>query len=82
MLGAAVYDLYKNRAILSVENATIIAIGFVVAFFFLRAVRSVRTLVGFCQPPRLRASSPGTASAIGLVAPVLLALVMFAPEGL
>jgi undecaprenyl-diphosphatase len=45
MLGAAVYDLYKNRAILSVENATTIAIGFVVAFFC--ALFVVRTLVGF-----------------------------------
>ena len=45
MLGAAVYDLYKNRDILSVENATIIAIGFVVAFFC--ALFVVRTLVGF-----------------------------------
>ena len=45
MLGAAVYDLYKNRAILSVENATIIAIGFVVAFFC--ALFVVRILVGF-----------------------------------
>jgi undecaprenyl-diphosphatase len=45
MLGAAVYDLYKNRAILSVENGTIIAIGFVVAF--LCALFVVRTLVGF-----------------------------------
>lgn len=45
MLGAAVYDLYKNRAILSVENGTTIAIGFVVAF--LCALFVVRTLVGF-----------------------------------
>jgi undecaprenyl-diphosphatase len=45
MLGAAVYDLYKNRGILSVENGTIIAIGFVVAF--LCALFVVRTLVGF-----------------------------------
>ena len=45
MLGAAVYDLYKNRAILSLENGTIIAIGFVVAFFC--ALFVVRTLVGF-----------------------------------
>ena len=45
MLGAAVYDLYKNRAILSVDNLTIIAIGFVVAF--LSALFVVRTLVGF-----------------------------------
>jgi undecaprenyl-diphosphatase len=45
MLGATVYDLYKNRAILSVENATIIAIGFVVAFIC--ALFVVRTLVAF-----------------------------------
>jgi undecaprenyl-diphosphatase len=45
MLGATVYDLYKNRAILSVENGTLIAIGFVVAF--LCALFVVRTLVGF-----------------------------------
>jgi undecaprenyl-diphosphatase len=45
MLGATVYDLNKNRAILSVENGTLIAIGFVVAF--LCALIVVRTLVGF-----------------------------------
>jgi undecaprenyl-diphosphatase len=45
MLGATVYDLYKNRAILSVENGTLIAIGFIVAF--LCALFVVRTLVGF-----------------------------------
>jgi undecaprenyl-diphosphatase len=45
MLGATVYDLYKNRAILSFENGLIIAIGFVVAF--LCALFVVRTLVGF-----------------------------------
>jgi undecaprenyl-diphosphatase len=45
MLGAAVYDLYKNRAIVSVDNATMIAIGFVVAFIC--ALFVVRTLVGF-----------------------------------
>jgi undecaprenyl-diphosphatase len=45
MLAATVYDLYKNRAILSVENAAVIAIGFVVAF--LCALFVVRTLVGF-----------------------------------
>src|SRR5438067_7359943 len=32
MLGATVYDLYKNRAILSFDGAVLIAIGFVVAF--------------------------------------------------
>jgi undecaprenyl-diphosphatase len=37
--------LYKNRAIVSVDNATMIAIGFVVAFIC--ALFVVRTLVGF-----------------------------------
>jgi len=45
MFGAAVYDLYKNRAIVSVDNATMITIGFVVAFIC--ALFVVRTLVGF-----------------------------------
>src|SRR5216683_655876 len=45
MFGAAVYDLYKNRAIVSVDDATMIAIGFVVAFIC--ALFVVRTLVGF-----------------------------------
>jgi len=45
MLGATVYDLYKNRAILTVEGSELIAIGFVVAF--LCALFVVRTLVGF-----------------------------------
>src|SRR5882672_3516411 len=45
MLGATVFDLYKNRAILSLENGTMIAIGFIVAFFC--ALFVVRTLVGF-----------------------------------
>jgi undecaprenyl-diphosphatase len=45
MLGAAVYDLYKNRAILSVDNGLLIAVGFVVAF--LSALFVVRRLVDF-----------------------------------
>jgi undecaprenyl-diphosphatase len=45
MLGAAVFDLYKNRAILSLENGTMIAIGLVVAFIC--ALFVVRALVGF-----------------------------------
>ncbi|MBV9863263.1 MAG: undecaprenyl-diphosphate phosphatase [Alphaproteobacteria bacterium] len=45
MLGATVYDLYKNRAILSLEGSALIAIGFVVAFIC--ALFVVRTLVGF-----------------------------------
>jgi undecaprenyl-diphosphatase len=45
MFGAAVYDLYKNRAILSSEGAGLIAIGFVVAF--IAALFVVRRLVDF-----------------------------------
>jgi undecaprenyl-diphosphatase len=45
MLAATVYDLYKNRAILSFEGALIIAVGFVVAF--VAALFVVRRLVGF-----------------------------------
>src|SRR5438874_2241577 len=45
MLGAAVYDLYKNRAILTSEGAGMIAIGFVVAF--IAALFVVRRLVDF-----------------------------------
>ena len=45
MLGAAVYDLYKNRAILSFDGALLIAVGFVVAFF--AALFVVRRLVEF-----------------------------------
>src|SRR5947208_2390331 len=45
MLGAAVYDLYKNRGILSFEGGTLIAIGFVVAF--IAALFVVRRLVDF-----------------------------------
>jgi len=45
MLAAAIYDLYKNRAILSFDGALIIAVGFVVAF--VAALFVVRRLVGF-----------------------------------
>ena len=45
MFGAAVYDLYKNRAILSFDGAVLIAIGFVVAF--IAALFVVRRLVDF-----------------------------------
>jgi undecaprenyl-diphosphatase len=49
MLGAAVYDLYKNRAILSFDNGLVIAVGFVVAF--LAALFVVRRLVDFVSRP-------------------------------
>jgi undecaprenyl-diphosphatase len=45
MLGAAVFDLYKNRAILSLDGALMIAVGFVVAF--IAALFVVRRLVEF-----------------------------------
>ncbi len=45
MLGATVYDLYKNRAILSFDGAVLIVIGFVVAF--IAALFVVRRLVEF-----------------------------------
>lgn len=45
MSGAFVYDLYKNRDALSTDDAAIIAIGFVAAFF--AALLVVRTLLNF-----------------------------------
>lgn len=45
MLGAATYDLYKNRAVLEVGNIGLIAVGFTVAF--LSALLVVRWLVDF-----------------------------------
>jgi undecaprenyl-diphosphatase len=45
MLGATVFDLYKNRAILSFDSGVLIAIGFVVAF--VSALLVVRWLVDF-----------------------------------
>lgn len=45
MLGATVYDLYKSRAELSVDNMMVIAVGFVVAF--VAALFVVRRLVEF-----------------------------------
>ena len=45
MLGAAAFDLYKNRAILSADGALMIAVGFAVAF--VAALFVVRRLVEF-----------------------------------
>jgi len=45
MLGAAVYDLYKNRNELSFDGGLLIAIGFVVAF--LAALTVVRAVLDF-----------------------------------
>jgi undecaprenyl-diphosphatase len=45
MLGAAVYDLYKNRQDLTFDGGALIAIGFVVAF--LAALAVVRVVVDF-----------------------------------
>lgn len=44
MLGAATYDLYKNRDVLSADSVGLIAVGFVVAF--IAAMASVRLLLG------------------------------------
>ncbi|MFM2044151.1 MAG: hypothetical protein RLY86_2727 [Pseudomonadota bacterium] len=45
MLGAATYDLYKNREILTFDGVELIAIGFATAF--LSALLVVRSLVAF-----------------------------------
>jgi undecaprenyl-diphosphatase len=45
MLGAAVYDLYKNRHALTPEGGALIALGFVAAF--LAALVVVRWLVSY-----------------------------------
>jgi undecaprenyl-diphosphatase len=45
MFGAVVYDLYKNRASLTLDGGIVIAVGFVAAF--LTALLVVRALIGF-----------------------------------
>ena len=45
MLGATVYDLYKNRDVLSFDNVAIIAIGFLAAFA--AALLVVRSVINF-----------------------------------
>jgi len=45
MAGAFAYDLYKNRDVLSWDDATVIFVGFVCAF--ISAVLVVRSLLGF-----------------------------------
>ena len=45
LLGAAVYDLYKNRAGITDEGGLVLAVGFIVAFF--TALLVVRWLVSF-----------------------------------
>jgi undecaprenyl-diphosphatase len=45
MLGAAVYDLYKNREVLNADGLGIIAVGFVAAF--ITALIVVRGVIGF-----------------------------------
>jgi len=45
MLGATVYDLWKNRALLASEDLAVIAVGFVAAFA--AALVVVRAVVGF-----------------------------------
>ena len=45
MLGATVYDLYKNRDVLSFDNITVIALGFAAAF--VTAMLVVRAAIAF-----------------------------------
>ena len=45
MLAATVYDLYKNREVLTADNLTVIAVGFVTAFIVAMIV--VRGVLGF-----------------------------------
>ena len=45
MIGATVYDLYKNRAGLTLDGGVVIAVGFAAAF--LAALLVVRAVVGF-----------------------------------
>lgn len=45
MTGAFAYDLYKNRALLSVDDGVVIAVGFVAAF--VSALLVVRSLLNF-----------------------------------
>ena len=45
MLGATVYDVYKNHASLTFDGASVIAVGFVVAF--LSAILVVRALLAW-----------------------------------
>jgi len=47
MAGAFAYDLYKNRALLSFDDAALIGVGFIAAFFAaLLVIRSLLSFVG------------------------------------
>jgi undecaprenyl-diphosphatase len=72
MLGASVYDLYKNRATLSLDGALLIAVGFVIAF--IAALFVVRRLVDFVSQHGF-AVFAWYRIVIGLVALVALSLV-------
>jgi undecaprenyl-diphosphatase len=45
MLGASVFDIYSNRAVLTLDAGLTIAVGFVVSF--LVALVVVKTFIGF-----------------------------------
>jgi undecaprenyl-diphosphatase len=45
MLGATVLDLYKNRDVLTFDDGSMIAVGFVVSFLVAYVV--VKTFIGF-----------------------------------
>ena len=71
MFGATVYDLYKNRAGLTLDGGALIAVGFVAAF--LVALIVVRALIGFVTRHGF-APFAWYRIALGTVALVLLSL--------
>jgi undecaprenyl-diphosphatase len=74
MTGAFAYDLFKNRDVLTLDDATVIAVGFVCAF--VAAVIVVRGLLGFVSRRGYAVFGwwriiVGTIALIALVAPKL-----------
>ena len=51
MVGAFAYDLYKNRADMTMDHGLVIAVGFVVSF--ITAIIVVKTFLGLRHAPRL-----------------------------
>jgi undecaprenyl-diphosphatase len=72
MFGAVVYDLYKNRAGLTLDGGMVIAVGFVAAF--LAALLVVRAVIGFVARHGF-APFAWYRIALGVVALVLLSVV-------
>ena len=72
MIGATVYDLYKNRAVLTLDAGLVIGLGFVAAF--IAAMLVVRALVGFVSRHGF-APFAWYRIALGMLALILLSLV-------